>query len=563
MRSAKRAVTVCVGLLLAAGTQIGHFAAAQQSEDLIHIVLAGDSTVTDHAGWGLGFAELLTDKAVCTNMAKGGRSSRSYRTEGWWQKCLALKPDYLLIQFGHNDQPGKGTERESEPDGAFRNHLNRYIDECHEADIKPILITSLTRRRWNDDHKIEQTLGEYAQATIMVARERKVPLIDLHASSIRQCEQLGPTAYRALEPMTANGADHTHLNQAGSRAVAPLIATELMQKVPEFVTLFSPEKIAAATIPRTYQKQLVSGDLHLAEVENTITLSSHGKTILVYNKVSPPVPTGMNPLYQRSGFLHPVMSPSGKTVTAAFPADHAHQQGIFCAWVKTTWNGREIDFWNLAKNSGTVLHQRVIGTSVTEQGLSFEVDLIHRATQSPIVDILRERWKITALPTDGSYHAFDLHTVQQAQTDQPLVVQQYHYGGAAIRGPMRWLTGKDVDKFLADGESTEPTEFLNDQGSDRVKGNHQHSKWVTMTGQIDGQSVTIAVLCHPNNFRAPQAARIHPTKPYFVFSPCVDGEFVIDHDHAYQARYRYLVTDAAPDAAWLNQQWQVLADSSN
>ena len=210
-----------------------------------------------------------------------------------------------------------------------------------------------------------------------------------------------------------------------------------------------------------------------------------------------------------------------------------------------------------------MLHQRVIGTSVTEQGLSFEVDLIHRATQSPIVDILRERWKITALPTDGSYHAFDLHTVQQAQTDQPLVVQQYHYGGAAIRGPMRWLTGKDVDKFPADGESTEPTEFLNDQGSDRVKGNHQHSKWVTMTGQIDGQSVTIAVLCHPNNFRAPQAARIHPTKPYFVFSPCVDGEFVIDHDHAYQARYRYLVTDAAPDAAWLNQQWQVLADSSN
>jgi len=67
--------------------------------------------------------------------------------------------------------------------------------------------------------------------------------------------------------------------------------------------------------------------------------------------------------------------------------------------------------------------------------------------------------------------------------------------------------------------------------------------------------VTIAVLCHRDNFRAPQAARIHPTKPYFVFSPCVDDDFAIDREHPFRGKYRYLITDAAPDSKWLDEQW--------
>ena len=91
--------------------------------------------------------------------------------------------------------------------------------------------------------------------------------------------------------------------------------------------------------------------------------------------------------------------------------------------------------------------------------------------------------------------------------------------------------------------------------ADRITGNHEHARWVSLTGQISGQPVTITVLCHRGNFRAPQAARLHPTKPYFVFSPCVDGEFTIDHDHPFTGRYRCLITDTAPDVVWLDEQW--------
>ncbi len=515
-------------------------------------VLAGDSTVTDHAGWGIGFAELLTDQAQCTNMAKGGSSSRSYRTAGLWDKCLALKPDYLLIQFGHNDQPGKGPDRESEHDGAFRDHLRQFVDEARNSGIRPVLVTSLTRRKWNSNGLIESSLADYATATSIVAKEKQVPLIDLHQASIRQCEQLGPTAFRAFEPMTPQGADHTHLNLDGSRAVAPLVVTALLKELPELSPYFSPAKLKAAIVPQPYQSKINHGLFELEENPTTISIRSQGKLMLAYNKQSPPLPNGMNPLYHRSGFLHPVNSPSGQTITATFPKDHPHQHGIFAAWVKTTWNNRDIDFWNLAGGTGRVLHQRVVSTFVDDDNVGFEVDLIHRAEEAPVVDVLRERWKVTAIQTDGTYHAFDLDSVQLARTDIPLILHEYHYGGLAVRGPVAWLK---PEKESSSEPTSQPCEIVNDLGSDRIQGNHQRAKWVCMTGQLDNRPVSIAVLGHPKNFRATQSARIHPSKPYFVYAPCVDGEFQIDQEHPYCASYRFLISDSLAKPGWLNDQW--------
>jgi hypothetical protein len=301
---------------------------------------------------------------------------------------------------------------------------------------------------------------------------------------------------------------------------------------------------------------LAAESLQIRQTEATLVVSRGEEPIVVYNIQSPPVPEGIDPVYRRSGFLHPVRSPRGSTVTETFPADHAHQHGIFSAWVRTTYHGRTVDFWNLAGGTGRVLHERVASTFASDEAAGFAVDLLHRVESTPPVDVLRERWKITVYPTAGTHHCFDLETTQTAIADQPLVVEQYHYGGVALRGPTRWLTDNDADIPTATEPQREPSSFLNNLRSDRLAGNHQHATWVALTGTLHGQPVTIGVLCHRDNFRAPQAARIHPTKPYFCFAPCVDGQFVIDRDHPYRARYRYLVTDAAPDAQWLDAQWQ-------
>jgi lysophospholipase L1-like esterase len=520
------------------------------------IVLAGDSTVTDAAGWGAGFADSLRPTVECLNLAQGGRSSRSYRAEGWWQKCLSAKPDYLLIQFGHNDQPGKGPDRESAADGDFRDHLRGYIEEAQAAGIQPILVTSLERRIWSLDGTIAPSLQAYAEATRAVAEQTGVPLIDLHALSIDVYEKLGATAVRAFEPMSKTGADHTHLNAEGSRVFGQLVARELARQVPELAANLL--ATTSTTLAASHAAQQASpGDMSVTESEATITVASKGVPIVVYNKQSPPVPAGIDPIYQRSGFLHPVATPLGKVVTATFPIDHAHQHGIFSAWVKTTYDNRQIDFWNLAGGTGRVLHQRVLSTFNRPTESGFEVALIHQTVIQPVVDVLVENWTVQVYPTDGSFRCFDIDSTQRALTDVPLIVQEYHYGGMAIRGPVRWVQG---EKQIITPENPpnlrEPSNFLNDQGSDRVQGNHQVARWVAMHGTLDGHNVSITVLSHADNFRAPQPARLHPTKPYFCFAPCVAGEFIIDKQHPLRSRYRFLVTDAAPDATWIDQQWQ-------
>lgn len=318
--------------------------------------------------------------------------------------------------------------------------------------------------------------------------------------------------------------------------------------------------------------------MRVTESPTAITVQQNGQTVLVYNKQSPPVPEGMNPLYHRSGFLHPVNSPLGRTVTAAFPADHPHQHGIFSAWVRTTWDDHPVDFWNLAGGTGRVLHEQTVSVFSSDSAAGFEVDLLHRVETQPPVNVLRERWKITARagfdsataakPSEAaapaSFYCFDLDSLQQALTDRPLIIHEYHYGGFALRGPTAWLLAKDSDVAKGDGDvPREPGSFLNSLGHERVQGNHEHVTWVAMTGMIDGRPVSIAVLSHPDNFRAPQAARIHPTKPYFCFSPCVDGEFQIDRSHPLRSRYRFLVRDTVPDAEFVEQQWKLwLEDES-
>src|SRR5215475_11768042 len=112
----------------------------------VRIALAGDSTVTDKVGWGVGFAKQLTGDIECLNFSQGGRSSKSFINEGHWKKVLDAKPDYILIQFGHNDQPGKGPERETDPKTTYPEWMGKYVDEAKAAGAKPILVTSLTRR---------------------------------------------------------------------------------------------------------------------------------------------------------------------------------------------------------------------------------------------------------------------------------------------------------------------------------------------------------------------------------------------------------------------------------
>jgi beta-xylosidase/lysophospholipase L1-like esterase len=221
--------------------------AAEPTVPRVHIVLVGDSTVTDQSGWGLGFRQFVGDGVLVSNAAQGGRSSKSYRDEGHWEKALALKGDYYLIQFGHNDQPGKGPKRETDPATTYYENMARYVDEVRAQGGQPILVTSLTRRIFSktDPARIASSLTPWAGAVQKLAAAKNVPLIDLHASSIAYCEAIGPERTAAFNFLDHAGKkDITHLAKEGSVAFARLVVDELRQVVPALAPVLRAEPLA-------------------------------------------------------------------------------------------------------------------------------------------------------------------------------------------------------------------------------------------------------------------------------------------------------------------------------
>lgn len=220
-------------------TATGRSVATQSKAAPIRVVLVGDSTVAEQSGWGPGFRRLATADVEVVNMAANGRSSKTFIDEGLWAKALEARGRYYLIQFGHNDEPGKGPERETDPKTTYRSFMTRYVDESRAIGAIPVLVTSLVRRIYNPNGTIKTTQTPYVEAVRMLAAEKHVPLIDLHAISLADAENAGDDVWADLSPRDDKGeVDRTHLNAKGSDVVGRMVADALRQSVPELGALF-------------------------------------------------------------------------------------------------------------------------------------------------------------------------------------------------------------------------------------------------------------------------------------------------------------------------------------
>jgi PelA/Pel-15E family pectate lyase len=199
----------------------------------VKIVLVGDSTVNDEGGWGAGFRTRFDSNVEIINLAKNGRSSKSFRDQGLWAPVATAKADYVLIQFGHNDVPGKGPDRETDA-ATFHANMARYVDEARSYGAKPILVTSIIRRNFTERGlPIIDDLQIYVAETRKVALEKKVPLIDLYAATAYMGVQKGNDYAHSLGRPGKDGKwDTTHLGPKGQEVIGALAAERLMQLEP-------------------------------------------------------------------------------------------------------------------------------------------------------------------------------------------------------------------------------------------------------------------------------------------------------------------------------------------
>lgn len=227
----------------------------------IRVILVGDSTMATKSGYGDALCARFTPQVTCVNLARGGRSSKSFREEGRWDEVKRMLEDggafratYVLVQFGHNDQPGKAP-RSTDLVTEFPANMARYATETRALGGIPVLVTPLSRRTFAGDY-LRDDLAPWAEATRRVARREHAALLDLNVDSAAAVQAMGrreadtlamapPPSAAVTAPVSANAAkvevagaarsafDYTHLGAKGADVFARMVERELVQALPE------------------------------------------------------------------------------------------------------------------------------------------------------------------------------------------------------------------------------------------------------------------------------------------------------------------------------------------
>ena len=151
-------------------------------------------------GWGEALGQLFRKNSVrVDNRAKNGRSTRTFISEGLWQGIIdsLQKGDWVFVQFGHNDESKEKTDRYTPP-GDYRANLIRFINEVRAKKATPVLLTPVMRRRFDDKGVFFDTHGEYPDIVRAVARDYRVPLIDMRRKSEAVLKRYGAEPSRKL-----------------------------------------------------------------------------------------------------------------------------------------------------------------------------------------------------------------------------------------------------------------------------------------------------------------------------------------------------------------------------
>jgi lysophospholipase L1-like esterase len=238
----------------------GHAGAADAP---VRVILVGDSTMATKSGYGDALCARFTQDVTCVNLARGGRSTSSFRAEGRWDEVERMLKDgggfkatYVLVQFGHNDQPGK-PGRSTDLVTQFPANMARYAQETRALGGVPVLVTPLTRRTFKGAY-LADDLAPWAAATRRVAAQEHAVLLDLNRDSAAAVQAMGqdeadtlaaaprPPGYglpadpNKVEPAGAakSAFDRTHLGAKGADFFARMVERELVVARPETAAYF-------------------------------------------------------------------------------------------------------------------------------------------------------------------------------------------------------------------------------------------------------------------------------------------------------------------------------------
>ena len=292
--------------------------------------------------------------------------------------------------------------------------------------------------------------------------------------------------------------------------------------------------------------------LTLRTDDDATTIFAGKAPLLRYVHQITPAPSGQNPLYERSAYIHPLRSPGGMVLTRIQPPDHYHHYGIWNPWTRTSFGEYKVDFWNLADGQGTVRFDKYLEKTDKrhESGfITMHEHIYFREDGSEGVAI-QETWDVKVHGVEDDQYLLDLEVTLSTPLETGITLEAYRYGGGiGFRATEMWHSHN--------------SSFLTSEGKDRAGADGTQARWVIIEGEStvpQGRS-GILFLSHPTNHGHPEPLRVWPPgsqngkeNVFFVYCPIRNIEWILEPGLSYALRYRMVVFDGkmSSDAAQAN-----------
>ncbi|WP_158857944.1 DUF6807 domain-containing protein [Lunatibacter salilacus] len=295
--------------------------------------------------------------------------------------------------------------------------------------------------------------------------------------------------------------------------------------------------------------------LAIAMDDAAIYIRREGKDLWQYNHAVAYPPAGVDSAYARSGFVHPMWSPTGKALTRIQPPDHYHHYGLWNPWTSAEFEGQTIDFWNLKERQGTV---RYANTQEKIQGPVFagykvlHEHVVLKGNVTPKVAMVETQGtNIFATPEENGIYLADISISLNTATDDPVLLKEYRYGS------LGWRTTEKWDRYNS--------EVITSEGKNRVEADGSLATWCIVQGDIDDDYASVVMMSSPTNYNHPEPLRIWPENQYdrgdmyANFAPTKNKDWNIEPGKNYVLNYRFLVSSKKLTAEEAESAWQNFA----
>jgi len=279
------------------------------------------------------------------------------------------------------------------------------------------------------------------------------------------------------------------------------------------------------------------------------------KKVLQYNYSMNYPPAGVDSAFRRSGFIHPLWSPAGNTLTQIRPKDHYHHMGIWNPWTDVIFRGRKIDFWNLGDKKGTVRFNELLSKTSGPVYGGFKAEQDHIVLNMPDAGqetvAMHEVWDVRVFNAGEHMWIWDFTSTLNCATPDTVFLKEYRYGGFGFRATPDW--------------DNQNSKVLTSEGKSRKEADAGTARWCMIDGDVGGGHSGIVFMSSPTNYNYPEPMRVWPEDAnkrgdvFFSFSPTRNKDWTLLPGRDYTLRYRLLVYDGTVTAEQAEAVWKSFA----